>query len=262
MRCADGKAFAVWRSILVPEAERGSSAEHLQLQLKRLRSYVAAPIPTGNTESSAPALPHLFSDDSRARCSTTCSADVVTLGCSCVHAELLALMGLCLCGCSGSAGSASSVSTAGVAAGTASPDCRRWAVVVASGGHFAATVFELAPAHTGKQQPKGEPLLYDIVAHKTFHRYVVRQVPLEITSCCEYVKRQLLHIKCIFLSGIALFGSLLFLIVCQTLRPTAVHRTSDDSAAHLQGQGRWEAKHSRFEWQVCQVCRLPDPAIQ
>lgn len=81
-------------------------------------------------------------------------------------------------GCSGSAGSASGASSpSGLAVGTEVADCRRWAVVIASGGHFAATVFDLAPSPSGKQQSKGEPLLYDIVAHKTFHRYVVRQAP-------------------------------------------------------------------------------------
>lgn len=39
----------MWRSILVPEAERDSGAEHLQLQLQRLRSYAGASPPAGHT---------------------------------------------------------------------------------------------------------------------------------------------------------------------------------------------------------------------
>jgi Bacteroidetes VLRF1 release factor len=50
----------------------------------------------------------------------------------------------------------------------------RWAVVVSSGGHFAAAIFAMAPPLTGKQQPKAEPPLFEVTAHKTFHRYVVR----------------------------------------------------------------------------------------
>lgn len=51
----------------------------------------------------------------------------------------------------------------------------RWAVVVSSGGHFAAAIFAMAPpAVAGRQQPKGEKPLFEVVAHKTFHRYVVR----------------------------------------------------------------------------------------
>lgn len=50
----------------------------------------------------------------------------------------------------------------------------RWAVVVSSGGHFAAAIFAMAPPPAGKQQPKAERPLFEVVAHKTFHRYVVR----------------------------------------------------------------------------------------
>ena len=76
----------------------------------------------------------------------------------------------------------------------------RWAVVVASGGHFAAAMFDIAPRLHGKQQPKAEPPLFEVVAHKTMHRYVVRCasanmllrgpgtrhrfcMPLTVTSC-------------------------------------------------------------------------------
>jgi hypothetical protein len=47
-------------------------------------------------------------------------------------------------------------------------------VVVASGGHFAAAIFDIAPHPTVRQQPKAEPPLFEVVAHKTMHRYVVR----------------------------------------------------------------------------------------
>ena len=50
----------------------------------------------------------------------------------------------------------------------------RWAVVVSSGGHFAAAIFVMAPPATGKQQPNAERPLFEVAAHKTFHRYVVR----------------------------------------------------------------------------------------
>jgi hypothetical protein len=50
----------------------------------------------------------------------------------------------------------------------------RWAVVVSSGGHFAAAIFSIAPPTTGKQQPNAERPLFEVAAHKTFHRYVVR----------------------------------------------------------------------------------------
>lgn len=50
----------------------------------------------------------------------------------------------------------------------------RWAVFVSSGGHFAAAIFAMAPPPAGKQQPKAERPLFEVIAHKTFHRYVVR----------------------------------------------------------------------------------------
>lgn len=71
--------------------------------------------------------------------------------------------------------------TAGTSAGTADEPLR-WTVIIASGGHFAATVFSMSDqAPSGKQQPKGEPFLYEILAHKTYHRYVVRYVPADGT---------------------------------------------------------------------------------
>jgi hypothetical protein len=47
-----------------------------------------------------------------------------------------------------------------------------WALLLLRGGHFAAAVFRVRPAPTGKGQHAGEP--FEVVAHKTFHRYVVR----------------------------------------------------------------------------------------
>ena len=38
---ADGRAFSVWRSILVPEAERDCDPDHLQSQLQHLLSNAA-----------------------------------------------------------------------------------------------------------------------------------------------------------------------------------------------------------------------------
>ncbi|KAK9810484.1 hypothetical protein WJX72_011395 [[Myrmecia] bisecta] len=48
-----------------------------------------------------------------------------------------------------------------------------WAVILSRGGHFVAAIFALKPAQP-KQQSKEQPLLFEVVAHKTFHRYVVR----------------------------------------------------------------------------------------
>lgn len=73
--CADGKAFAVWRSILVPEAERDSSVEHLQLQLQRLRSSGgAATTLAGHANTSSPAASHP-ADASRSSLSQIRTAD-------------------------------------------------------------------------------------------------------------------------------------------------------------------------------------------
>jgi Bacteroidetes VLRF1 release factor len=58
----------------------------------------------------------------------------------------------------------------------------RWAVVVSSGGHFAAAIFTMAPPPAGRQQPNAERPLYEVAAHKTFHRYVVRCGPSEASS--------------------------------------------------------------------------------
>jgi len=53
----------------------------------------------------------------------------------------------------------------------------KWAVAVSSGGHFAAAVFSTQPADStggARQQPKAQWGQLEAVAHKTFHRYVVR----------------------------------------------------------------------------------------
>jgi len=76
----------------------------------------------------------------------------------------------CQCPCAGPSAKA----PAGSATASAEAARPRWAVVVASGGHFAAAIFDIAPLPHGKQQPKTEPPLFDVVAHKTMHRYVVR----------------------------------------------------------------------------------------
>ena len=48
-----------------------------------------------------------------------------------------------------------------------------WVVIMSKAGHFAAAVFDLRP-RPGKQQGRGEQPLFGTLAHKTFHRYVVR----------------------------------------------------------------------------------------
>jgi hypothetical protein len=50
--------------------------------------------------------------------------------------------------------------------------CLTWAVLLLRGGHFAGAVFRMKPGPPGKGQHAGEP--FEVVAHKTFHRYVVR----------------------------------------------------------------------------------------
>ena len=51
-------------------------------------------------------------------------------------------------------------------------DPRKWVVVLSRGGHFAAAVFNCQPA--GERHSKKDPPHFEVVAHKTFHRYVVR----------------------------------------------------------------------------------------
>lgn len=47
-----------------------------------------------------------------------------------------------------------------------------WVLLLARGGHFAGAVFRMRLAPPGKGQHAGEA--FEVVAHKTFHRYVVR----------------------------------------------------------------------------------------
>jgi Bacteroidetes VLRF1 release factor len=70
----------------------------------------------------------------------------------------------------------------------------RWAVVVSSGGHFAAAIFTMAPPPAGRQQPNAERPLYEVAAHKTFHRYVVRYGPMTrwLDACMFYILAALL----------------------------------------------------------------------
>ena len=48
-----------------------------------------------------------------------------------------------------------------------------WAVILSRGGHFAATLFNVR-VKPGKGQGKHEGLPYEVLMHKTFHKYVVR----------------------------------------------------------------------------------------
>ena len=50
-----------------------------------------------------------------------------------------------------------------------------WAVILSKGGHFAAAVFDLRPAQHA-QHSKADVLNLKELAHKSFHRYVVRSV--------------------------------------------------------------------------------------
>ena len=48
-----------------------------------------------------------------------------------------------------------------------------WAVVLSRGGHFAATLFNVH-VKPGKGQGKHETPPFEVITHKTFHKYVVR----------------------------------------------------------------------------------------
>ena len=50
-----------------------------------------------------------------------------------------------------------------------------WVVVLSRGGHFVAAVFDVKPqARTSSQGGKHEVQPFEVLAHKTLHRYVVR----------------------------------------------------------------------------------------
>lgn len=48
-----------------------------------------------------------------------------------------------------------------------------WAVILSRGGHFAATLFNVH-VKPGKGQGKHETPPFEVIMHKTFHKYVVR----------------------------------------------------------------------------------------
>ncbi len=48
-----------------------------------------------------------------------------------------------------------------------------WAVILSRGGHFAATLFNVH-VKPGKGQGKHETPPFEVITHKTFHKYVVR----------------------------------------------------------------------------------------
>ena len=78
-----------------------------------------------------------------------------------------------------------------------------WAVILSRGGHFAAAVFA---CRTSLSQPekatKGAAApLFQVVAHKTFHRYVVRCGTI-IQPILSYSNRQLLEQRCIAQHGV------------------------------------------------------------
>ena len=51
-----------------------------------------------------------------------------------------------------------------------------WVVILSRGGHFAAAVFNVRPARpaAGQGQGRHDAPPFEVLAHKTFHRYVVR----------------------------------------------------------------------------------------
>ena len=50
-----------------------------------------------------------------------------------------------------------------------------WAVILSRGGHFAAALFNVRPAgRPASGQGRHEAPPFEVLAHKTFHRYVVR----------------------------------------------------------------------------------------
>ena len=50
-----------------------------------------------------------------------------------------------------------------------------WVVILSRGGHFAAASFNVRPSgRPASGQGKHEAPAFEVLAHKTFHRYVVR----------------------------------------------------------------------------------------
>ena len=63
-----------------------------------------------------------------------------------------------------------------------------WAVILSKGGHFSAAVFDLRPVPP-QQHSKATAPLFKELAHKSYHRYVVRYAPppllMSLTvECC------------------------------------------------------------------------------
>ena len=56
---------------------------------------------------------------------------------------------------------------------TLTDSAKCWAVILSKGGHFSATIFDLCPTPPS-QHSKSNALLFKDLAHKSFHRYVVR----------------------------------------------------------------------------------------
>lgn len=54
-----------------------------------------------------------------------------------------------------------------------------WAVILSKGGHFAAAIFDLRPT-LHAQHGKADALHFKELAHKSFHRYVVRLVSVQL----------------------------------------------------------------------------------
>lgn len=65
-----------------------------------------------------------------------------------------------------------------------------WAVILSRGGHFAATIFNVSAVRASGQGKHDAPP-YDVLDHKTFHRYVVRCALFVLThsSCYSNIAR-------------------------------------------------------------------------
>ena len=51
-----------------------------------------------------------------------------------------------------------------------------WVVILSKGGHFSAAVFDLRPVPPSQHSKANAPLFKEL-AHKSYHRYVVRCLP-------------------------------------------------------------------------------------
>lgn len=62
----------------------------------------------------------------------------------------------------------------------------RWAIILSRGGHFAAAIFDVARDRLAAgAKPGGQHEKLEAVAHKSFHRYVVRWGPLRQEGLCR-----------------------------------------------------------------------------